>query len=65
MPKMKPHSGMAKRVKVTGSGKLRHVKARRRTHLMQKQSTARTRLEDGEMAVSKADRNRVRKLLGR
>ena len=64
MPKMKPHSGMKKRVKVTGSGKLRHEKARRRTHLMQKQGTARTRLDDGSVAVSKADTSRVRRMLG-
>ncbi|CAN5446835.1 MAG: 50S ribosomal protein L35 [Nocardioidaceae bacterium] len=65
MPKMKPHSGMKKRVKVTGSGKLRHQKARRRTHLMQKQSTARTRLDDGDVAVSKADTKRVKRMLGK
>jgi len=64
MPKMKPHSGMGKRVKATGTGKLRHQKARRRTHLMQKQSTGRTRLDDGDVSVSKADRKRVRRLLG-
>ena len=65
MPKNKPHSGMSKRVKVTGSGKLRHLKARRHTHLMQKKATARTRLEDGTMAVSQADTKRVRRMLGR
>jgi len=65
MPKMKPHSGMKKRVKVTGTGKLRHQKARRRTHLMQKQSTARTRLDSSDSAVSKADTKRVKKMLGK
>ena len=30
MPKMKPHSGMKKRVKITGTGKLRRQKANRR-----------------------------------
>ncbi len=65
MPKMKPHSGMKKRVKLTGSGKLRHQKARRRTHMMQKQSSGRTRLEGGDVAVSKADTKRVRKMLGK
>ncbi len=61
---MKPHSGMKKRVKITGSGKLRHTKGRRRTHLMQKQGTGRTRLDDGMVAVSKADTPKVKKLLG-
>jgi large subunit ribosomal protein L35 len=65
MPKIKPHSGAGKRFKLTGTGKLRHAKGRRRTHLMQKQATGRTRLEDGIVPVSKADRKRVRKLLGK
>jgi len=65
MPKMKPHSGMKKRVKVTGTGKPRHQKARRRTQLMQKQSTARTRLDSSDSAVSKADTKRVKKMLGK
>jgi len=65
MPKMKPHSGMAKRVKSTGTGKLRHQKGRRVTHLMQKRATGRTRLDDNDVAVSKADRKRVRRLLGK
>ncbi|MGI8613017.1 MAG: 50S ribosomal protein L35 [Nocardioidaceae bacterium] len=65
MPKMKPHSGMKKRVKVTGTGKLRHQQARRVTHLMQKKSTGRTRLDDGVKDVAKADVPRVRRMLGR
>ncbi|CAN5310507.1 50S ribosomal protein L35 [soil metagenome] len=65
MPKMKPHSGMKKRVKVTGSGKLRRQKGARRTHLVQKQSSGRTRLDDSLRDVSKPDVSRVRKLLGR
>ncbi|MGH3496864.1 MAG: large ribosomal subunit protein bL35 [Nocardioidaceae bacterium] len=64
MPKMKPHSGMKKRVKLTGTGKLRHAKGRRQTHLMQKQSTARTRLDDADATISKADTKRVKRLLG-
>ena len=63
MPKIKPHSGAGKRFKLTGSGKIRHGKGRRRTHLMQKQGTGRSRLEDGMVAVSKADAKRVRRLL--
>jgi large subunit ribosomal protein L35 len=64
MPKMKPHSGMKKRVKVTGSGKLRRGKVGRRTHLVQKQSSGRTRLETGVKDVAKADVSRVKKMLG-
>ena len=65
MPKMKPHSGMSKRVKATGTGKLRHQKGRRVTHLMQKQSSGRSRLDVADEAVSKPDLKRVRRLLGK
>jgi large subunit ribosomal protein L35 len=64
MPKMKPHSGMKKRVKVTGTGKMRRGKVGRRAHLVQKQSSGRTRLDDGVKDVAKADVSRVRKMLG-
>ena len=65
MPKMKSHSGMKKRVKRTGSGKLVHQKGRRVTHLMQKKSSGRSRLDDADVAISKADAKKVRKLLGK
>jgi large subunit ribosomal protein L35 len=65
MPKMKSHSGMKKRVKRTGSGKLVHRHGRRVTHLMQKKSSGRSRLDDSNVAVSKADAKKVRKLLGK
>jgi large subunit ribosomal protein L35 len=65
MPKMKSHSGMKKRVKRTGSGKLVHQRGRRVTHLMQKKSSGRSRLDDADVSVSKADAKKVRKLLGR
>jgi large subunit ribosomal protein L35 len=65
MPKMKSHSGMKKRVKRTGSGKLVHRHGRRVTHLMQKKNSGRSRLDDSNVAVSKADAKKVRKLLGK
>lgn len=65
MPKMKPNSGMKKRVKVTGSGKLMHGKGRRRTHLLQKSGSGAARREDANQAVSKADAPRVKRLLGK
>ncbi len=64
MPKMKPHSGMKKRVKITGSGKLRRQKANRR-HNFEHKPTTRTRRLDGTTEVAAADVGRVRKLLGR
>ncbi len=64
MPKMKPHSGMKKRVKLTGSGKIRRQKVGRRTHLVQKQSSGRSRLVKGVQDVTAGDVPRVKKMLG-
>ena len=64
MPKMKPHSGMTKRVKKTGSGKLLTEQAGKR-HLLEHKSSRRTRRLTGEVEVAKADVRRVKKLLGR
>ncbi|HSI91953.1 MAG TPA: 50S ribosomal protein L35 [Jiangellaceae bacterium] len=64
MPKMKTHSGMKKRIKVTGRGKLLRQKANRRHYLEHKTSTLTRRL-DGTTEVSDADRKRVKKLLGK
>ena len=63
MPKFKPHSGMKKRVKVTGSGKLRREQANRR-HLLEVKSSTRKRRLDGTTEIAKADTNRVKKMLG-
>ncbi len=64
MPKMKTHSGMKKRIKVSGSGKLLRQKANRR-HYLEYKPTTRTRRLDGTTEVSKADRKRARKMLGK
>lgn len=63
MPTMKTHSGIKKRIKVTGRGKLTRQKANRRHNFEHKPST-RTRRLAGTTEVSKADRKQVRKLLG-
>jgi large subunit ribosomal protein L35 len=63
MPKMKPHRGTKKRVKVTGTGKLRREKANRRHNFESKPST-RTRRLEGTTEVAKADTSKVKKLLG-
>jgi large subunit ribosomal protein L35 len=64
MPKMKPHSGMAKRVKVTGKGKLLVEQAGKR-HLLEGKSSQRTRRLTGTVEVAKSDVKRIKKLLGR
>jgi large subunit ribosomal protein L35 len=64
MPKMKSHSGMSKRVKVTGSGKIVAEQAGKR-HLLEGKSSKRTRRLTGVVEVAKADVKRIKKLLGR
>ncbi|SFB52276.1 large subunit ribosomal protein L35 [Amycolatopsis marina] len=64
MPKMKTHSGTAKRVRITGSGKLRRQKAGRR-HLMEKKSSKLARRLEGTTEVAAQDVPRLKRLLGR
>ena len=64
MPKNKTHSGMKKRVKVTGSGKLLSQHAGMRHKLEKKPSTLTRRLS-GTKEISAVDAPRVKKLLGR
>jgi large subunit ribosomal protein L35 len=64
MPKNKTHSGMKKRVKVTGSGKLRTERAGKR-HLLERKSSRITRRLTGTEEVAAVDAPRVKKLLGR
>ena len=64
MPKMKSHTGMGKRVRITGSGKLRTEQAGKR-HLLEGKPSTRTRRLTGTVEVSKADTRRIKKLLGR
>jgi len=64
MPKMKPHTGMGKRVKVTGSGKIVREQAGKR-HLLEGKASKVTRRMTGVVEVAKADVKRVNKLLGR
>ncbi|MGD8398246.1 MAG: 50S ribosomal protein L35 [Anaerolineae bacterium] len=63
MPKMKTHKATAKRFKVTGTGKLRRLKTGR-SHLRRKKSKRNRRSFDRYHKVAKADRKRVRRLLG-
>jgi len=64
MPKNKVHSGMAKRIRVSGRGKLIRQRAGRRHYLEHKPSTL-TRHLAGTIEVSHKDVPRVRRLLGR
>jgi len=64
MPKNKTHSGISKRVRVTGRGRLTHEQTNRR-HNFESKPSRRTRRLEGDAAVSPADTRRVKKLLGR
>ena len=64
MPKMKSHTGMGKRVRVTGSGKIVREKAGKR-HLLEGKSSKETRRIAGTVVVAKSDTKRLKKLLGR
>jgi large subunit ribosomal protein L35 len=64
VPKFKPHTGMGKRVKVTGKGKIVREQAGKR-HLLEGKSSHVTRRMTGTVVVDKTDTKRVKKLLGR
>ncbi|HEV3368320.1 MAG TPA: 50S ribosomal protein L35 [Acidimicrobiales bacterium] len=63
MPKMKTDKGAAKRIKVTGTGRLRRRKAFR-SHLLEKKTSVRTRRLGRETEIAKADERAVRRMLG-
>ena len=62
MPKMKTHRGTAKRVKKTGTGKLKRMKAYK-SHILTKKTQKRKRNLRKATLVSKADEKRLNKLL--
>ncbi len=62
MPKLKTHKGTAKRFGVTGSGKLVRTK-HGKSHLRRNRSDRARREYDEMLLVSRADRERVRKLI--
>ncbi len=63
MPKMKTNRGAAKRLKRTGTGKLRRRRANK-SHILTKKSPKRKRRLRQGTAVSKADTKRMNRLLG-
>jgi large subunit ribosomal protein L35 len=64
MPKMKTHSGAAKRFKVTGTGKLRRLQVNN-NHILEKKPSKRMRRLSGEVGVSPSDAPRIKRMLGR
>jgi large subunit ribosomal protein L35 len=64
MPKMKTHSGAAKRFRITGSGKIMRRRANR-NHLLEYKSSTRTRRLYNEVEMAPVDAKRIKRLLGR
>jgi large subunit ribosomal protein L35 len=62
MPKLKTHKGVRSRFHITGSGKIMRTKGGK-SHLRRKKAKRTKRLYDETIAVSPADRARVRRLL--
>jgi large subunit ribosomal protein L35 len=62
MPKMKTNRGAAKRLRRTGTGKLRRRRAYK-SHILTKKTTKRKRRLRRDTAVSKADAKRAKRLL--
>ena len=63
MPKMKTHRGAAKRLKVTGSGRIMRRKAFR-SHILEKKSSVRTRRLAREAELVGGDKAQVKRMLG-
>lgn len=64
MPKMKTHTGTAKRFRVTGSGKIMRRRANR-AHYNEHKSSRVTRRLYNEVPVAPADVREIKRLLGR
>ncbi|MEX0979913.1 MAG: 50S ribosomal protein L35 [Gemmatimonadota bacterium] len=62
MPKMKTNRAAAKRLRRTGTGKLRRNRANK-SHILTKKSTKRKRRLRTATLVSKADERRMKRLL--
>ena len=62
MPKMKTHRGAAKRLKRTGSGRLKRHKANK-SHILTKKSRKRKRRLRKADLVASADEKRMNRLL--
>ena len=62
MPKMKTHRGAAKRIKKTGTGKLKRMRAYK-SHILTKMTRKRKRRLRKATLVSKADAKRLNRIL--
>jgi large subunit ribosomal protein L35 len=63
MPKMKTHKGATKRLKVTGSGKVRRYKAYKSHILTKKTAKRKRRLRQAGIIATTGDTKRMKRLL--
>ncbi|MBP6880931.1 50S ribosomal protein L35 [Candidatus Saccharibacteria bacterium] len=63
MPKLKTHSGAAKRIKKSSTGKLLRRKAHQ-NHFLSKKSSARKRAYGQDHGVDKTVETKIKQLLG-
>jgi large subunit ribosomal protein L35 len=64
MPKMKTHRGAAKRIKITGTGRLRRRQINT-NHILEKKPPARKRRLRKETDLAAGDEARITRMLGR
>jgi large subunit ribosomal protein L35 len=64
MPKMKTHRGAAKRIKITGTGRLRRRQINT-NHILEKKAPARKRRLRKETDLAAGDEARITRMLGR
>ncbi len=62
MPKIKTHKGAQSRFHITGSGKIMRVKVGK-SHLRRRKAKRAKRLFDEKIALSPADRIRIKRLI--
>ena len=62
MPKLKTHSGAAKRFKKTGTGKIKRGHAFKR-HILTSKATKRKRQLDKDVILDKADQKKIARMI--
>jgi large subunit ribosomal protein L35 len=62
MPKLKTHSGAAKRFKKTGTGKIKRGHAFKR-HILNSKGTKRKRQLDRDTILDKADQKKIERMI--
>ena len=63
MPKMKSHKGARKRFKITGSGKVKRMKAFKSHILTKKTSKRKRRLRQGTVITNRGETKNIKRLL--